>query len=1102
MDNQNYEEKIFVGRDTDISRIIDIYDYVKEYKQPKILNIIGESGFGKTRLVQEFYIYIAKNYDDFNFWDHRIINNDSESNLLPNQNDNTSYQDIPWYWFSISCYTENTKITFLNQLRNQVNIYFGHLMREINKKKATKGILKKTANVLSGFVVPGGFESIETVIGLFQDGHAILNDSKKLMEKDDTKEQLEQKEYKSIVNQIITLLEHLFEMQDVPVIFIIDDLHWADRYTLQFVIEVLNIASKNRWPLLIISTSWPHLNEPLEQHLITNLSFIDRVYEKMELRALSKKYLIKLVKQYLTIDKRNAGYLTTYTSGDIELLHALIHKIKSSRKYLNNKGILKKSLYQMDIGKETKTALIRQRFFAFKEELLHVVMIASSSGEKFSLNYIREIMNSLDFEIEEEEVMLLLNEAIKDERIILSDNDIWFNFKRYIYFKVANDLLEDHYESEDIFNSKVQFYSNLFKFKTKEELKEKLSIQFTEKLESIPDFIDLLCRKYQINDIEKNQLNEFSIAYSEYCLNAGLFEECVQFGMDLKNVNKNYFIEDNLEIIISNAIQAAYLIGDEKREYELIMILERYITKDDIRYILKYSNYLMRVSKVESALELLERVSTNDDQIFLSSYYYSQLVTLYFYNGNYNKANSILNMISEKKSDIGDEYLVKIYHNQTLLSHNYDLNFKVIYNAEKCIQLYSELGDTYNWLISKINYADAKMATGEFEDSLNILEEVISTAEKNSMSHVLDMAYLCKGNTLLHCNRYSEAFYFYELGYTLARDIKHDWDAFYGLIWKEYGLIRNGYRNRSENLLRIYEEFSGGNYTYLNDLCQLIMLIDVFESKIMFDEIDYSFSQDNKGIYACSLIIKDLLKNQRKNSKLIESYLLECEGIKFCHEYINLYFDQEDFRDTDWYAKYIVPFNSKVPNAVLDKIVDSTNLKIRPCKMTCEGMCCYDGVYVSNEEEILIQELVNSNPEIFNRTDYFVDGYWNGKFNGRKTNTYAHNYQSEGYPEHFTATRCVFSDDKGLCILQAYALNNNYHPWKYKPKACWLHPLELDENKDIISPYVKSNDPNNLGKEYPGYTSYTQCGLECDKGLNWKDLYEQEINYYYFTKNK
>src|SRR4029077_11189810 len=90
---------------------------------------------------------------------------------------------------------------------------------------------------------------------------------------------------------------------------------------------------------------------------------------------------------------------------------------------------------------------------------------------------------------------------------------------------------------------------------------------------------------------------------------------------------------------------------------------------------------------------------------------------------------------------------------------------------------------------------------------------------------------------------------------------------------------------------------------------------------------------------------------------------------------------------------------------------------LRRCGLVvCHGMCCYDGVYLHDDEAALIPELAELNHDIFLKIGVplpdkpVIEGEWRGKLMGPKTAVMYHPFLNKlpNYPKHFQNTSCVF----------------------------------------------------------------------------------------------
>lgn len=85
------------------------------------------------------------------------------------------------------------------------------------------------------------------------------------------------------------------------------------------------------------------------------------------------------------------------------------------------------------------------------------------------------------------------------------------------------------------------------------------------------------------------------------------------------------------------------------------------------------------------------------------------------------------------------------------------------------------------------------------------------------------------------------------------------------------------------------------------------------------------------------------------------------------------------------------------------------NPKLKKCNMKiCQGFCCYDGVYLKQGEEEKLKNVIKTHPQDFScaPSDYFEDGNWHNKVQGRKTAVRPFQYPNN-FPKHFTQTKCM-----------------------------------------------------------------------------------------------
>ncbi|RPJ42157.1 MAG: DUF3109 family protein [Chloroflexi bacterium] len=139
----------------------------------------------------------------------------------------------------------------------------------------------------------------------------------------------------------------------------------------------------------------------------------------------------------------------------------------------------------------------------------------------------------------------------------------------------------------------------------------------------------------------------------------------------------------------------------------------------------------------------------------------------------------------------------------------------------------------------------------------------------------------------------------------------------------------------------------------------------------------------------------------------------------------------------------------------MEKRINPRLLKSEPMRRCalgeCRAACCLHGVWIDRVEaqDILANaDKINPHMEPENRDP----GDW---FDGREE---PDEHAISGWavhstvlpdPEHYGETACIFLRRDHLCALQVASNAHGYHPWRFKPFYCILHPLDLDEEGRI-----------------------------------------------------
>lgn len=191
---------------------------------------------------------------------------------------------------------------------------------------------------------------------------------------------------------------------------------------------------------------------------------------------------------------------------------------------------------------------------------------------------------------------------------------------------------------------------------------------------------------------------------------------------------------------------------------------------------------------------------------------------------------------------------------------------------------------------------------------------------------------------------------------------------------------------------------------------------------------------------------------------------------------------------------------------ILGGTVDAQSFKRRVarCEISvCQGMCCYDGVYVAPEAAAVIERVARAHAEFFAGLHLtlpdrvIVEGDWPWKMGGLKTAVACRPFSKTvaGFPLHFADTACVFLTADGRCALQLLSVHLGRHPWHFKPVKCWMHPITLEgEARAVLLLHDERTDPYRL-PGYDGFVSRIFCGRTCPEGAPASAVLADELTF-------
>ncbi len=248
-------------------RLAVLYDQILEDSTPRLVCLVAEGGWGKTRIMQEFYAWLQRERQPRGtYWPPKLSEPEqdpmrSRKVIYPEQVVAPADQSMPWLWWGLRCeqMSSGRKLRALLNDGVQLKAHLGELIEIAEKRGENRdlalSILGETMAFIPGVgqiasiamttqsLLPKAWKRFADAFGASQD-----------------RRQLEQ-EPRSIdlgatsapeVNLLVELVKQ-FVSPELPLVLAIDDAHAADPDTVEFTRRVLALKA----PVLVVCTAWP-----------------------------------------------------------------------------------------------------------------------------------------------------------------------------------------------------------------------------------------------------------------------------------------------------------------------------------------------------------------------------------------------------------------------------------------------------------------------------------------------------------------------------------------------------------------------------------------------------------------------------------------------------------------------------------------------------------------------------------------------------------------------------------------------------------------------------------------------------------------------------
>ncbi|MGQ7818280.1 AAA family ATPase [Metapseudomonas furukawaii] len=268
----------FVGREKELDALRCAWSSALA-GEIQVCVLVAESRLGKTRIVQEFYHWLNQHCDSANYWPDSLPRDCDSLHINPSFSEqHAGTYEAPWLWWGIRWTRADLRNPGQSE-RCAVLADASHLVPHVEsarrleqRRSAESAALKslgKTALDLVGNLATGGAAgAVGSLMSIWSHGTEWLELRKHSREDDrsafDRKIQRRESELDSLSALLLSLVgSDAIRREGLPLVLVLDDVHWADSESLQFIQRLLRelrarSGGKSRFPvkLMILATSW------------------------------------------------------------------------------------------------------------------------------------------------------------------------------------------------------------------------------------------------------------------------------------------------------------------------------------------------------------------------------------------------------------------------------------------------------------------------------------------------------------------------------------------------------------------------------------------------------------------------------------------------------------------------------------------------------------------------------------------------------------------------------------------------------------------------------------------------------------------------------
>jgi tetratricopeptide (TPR) repeat protein len=212
--------------------------------RPRLVNVLGETGVGKTRVVQEFYKRVVSKDP---YWPKELHGLNQRKTVAPSQQVWEGFPTLLWLGLSCFAHPDGRPWPVLEDgLRRQLRAHARGILLRDRRSAAVRRAATKAATAVGSLL---GAEAVKGLIEITSDMREVKEIAQALT---DAKIEDDLVSGKDVIDAVLKIAR-LLNAEGQPIVIILDDAHDADPLTLEAVERLLDSTQG----VYVVATSWP-----------------------------------------------------------------------------------------------------------------------------------------------------------------------------------------------------------------------------------------------------------------------------------------------------------------------------------------------------------------------------------------------------------------------------------------------------------------------------------------------------------------------------------------------------------------------------------------------------------------------------------------------------------------------------------------------------------------------------------------------------------------------------------------------------------------------------------------------------------------------------